>query len=269
MVAAKRLEIQRKLEMMKKSGTIPSNANVTPVPMPSQAATSGFVRPPPPGSGSAPPATSSIVSQEELRRKIMEAKEKVRMQMMNMSKSGSGSSTAGMNGPTGGAASSSTAKGSGLQVQAHPSLVMDETGKWDFKSTTLLIPKSNFATTKANQRLAQQMAKKVEAAQEKKLEKERKEIEASEAEMRDPSKNPYFDPKLAAGSVKARAPRALKFHQKGKFVAIANKMRADAHVEKLKKQIEEAAKKTGMASELDLVSDAAIRVGCLYSFIIF
>ncbi|KXS10910.1 Pre-mRNA-splicing factor 3 [Gonapodya prolifera JEL478] len=75
-------------------------------------------------------------------------------------------------------------------------------------------------------------------------------------------KNPYLDSKPGGGggSAAARKNRQLSFVEPGTFVHQANKMRAQAQLEKLKREIAETVKKTGMDAELELVGEGAIRV---------
>ncbi|KAG4095028.1 pre-mRNA processing factor 3-domain-containing protein [Neocallimastix lanati (nom. inval.)] len=144
-------------------------------------------------------------------------------------------------------------KGLGLKVEAHPSLqhlfekTTSDTGKIPFN----LIPKANFATTKANQRVAQAATKK------KQMKVEKPDIEA----FADPSKNPYYDPNLAVESLapKSRISRHLRFNKQGKYIELANQMRTQARLEKLKQEIADSVKKTGMDVELDLVSDMSVK----------
>jgi len=78
----------------------------------------------------------------------------------------------------------------------------------------------------------------------------------------DPSKNPYFDPNLAVESIapKSRVSRSLRFNQQGKYIEQAKQMRTQARLEKLKQEIADSVKKTGMDVELDLVSDMSVKV---------
>jgi U4/U6 small nuclear ribonucleoprotein PRP3 len=80
-------------------------------------------------------------------------------------------------------------------------------------------------------------------------------------EVHDVTQTAYYDPRMASGAVgpRDRRSRKLKFNAPGKYVAVANQVRAQAQLEKLKKEIAETVKKTGMESEMELVSDQAIR----------
>ncbi|KAJ3076041.1 hypothetical protein HDU98_005990 [Podochytrium sp. JEL0797] len=179
----------------------------------------------------------------------------------------------------------------GLKMDVHP--LFDKSGQVDAASIKAMFAKPNFSTAKANQRVqdkpstaagAAKDAKAEEAARMAKVASERARIKAGglpleekekevekEKEKRlelvepsqdlfDPTKNPYFDPKIAVAMPKHRvAGKRFKFVQQGKFVDMANKMRQTAKLEKLKADIAANAKKSGMAVELDLVSDLCVR----------
>ncbi|XP_028391992.1 U4/U6 small nuclear ribonucleoprotein Prp3-like [Dendronephthya gigantea] len=61
----------------------------------------------------------------------------------------------------------------------------------------------------------------------------------------------FFDARVSA-KPNTRTKRAFKFHEKGKFQQIAQKIRAKAQLEKLQAQIAAAAKKTGISSATKL-----------------
>ncbi|KAJ3217522.1 hypothetical protein HDU67_007773 [Dinochytrium kinnereticum] len=166
----------------------------------------------------------------------------------------------------------------GLKMEVHP--LFELAGKTtDSSEIRTFIPKANFATAKANQRLPDKAAMSAAAAAAAKaLEKVKanKEAEAAQVvevkkelallepppELFDPVKNPYFDPNISAKSSlpKARvAGKGFRFIQKGKFVDQANKLRQQALLEKLKADIAATVKKAGMEVELDLVSDLSVR----------
>ena len=66
----------------------------------------------------------------------------------------------------------------------------------------------------------------------------------------DPSQaitNPYFDPRMGPKAA-ARAPKMMKFHERGKFVELAQKQRAKNKLEELQKKVAETAKKTGIST---------------------
>jgi len=87
----------------------------------------------------------------------------------------------------------------------------------------------------------------------------------------DPSKNPYYDPNLAVESLapKSRISRHLRFNKQGKYIELANQMRTQARLEKLKQEIADSVKKTGMDVELDLVSDMSVKVIFFLFFFFF
>ena len=60
-----------------------------------------------------------------------------------------------------------------------------------------------------------------------------------------------YDERLA-DAPKSRGKRGLKFHDQGNFVALANKQRAKAQLEKLSAEIAAASKKTGISSATKL-----------------
>ncbi|KAI8828713.1 pre-mRNA processing factor 3-domain-containing protein [Chytriomyces cf. hyalinus JEL632] len=175
----------------------------------------------------------------------------------------------------------------GLKMEVHP--LFDKSGAVDVDSIKSMFTKSNFSTTKANQRAAVATTKDAitpaaaaAAAAARVMEKEAiknkdpnipdsepidtkpKTLELIEppSDFFDPMKNPYFDPKIAARASMPKqrmAGKAFKFIQKGKFVDQANKIRQAAVLEKLKADIAANVKKSGMAVELDMVSDLCVR----------
>jgi U4/U6 small nuclear ribonucleoprotein PRP3 len=134
------------------------------------------------------------------------------------------------------------AKG-GLNVQVHPSLLMQHDSKTINKYKPIL-PK--FSSTKANQKLVKE--EKAQLKAEYGFEEKRETI------------NPYLQPVEVKGIVpKPKRQRELKFNEPGKYISMANEMRAQEKVQKLKEEIEERARKAGMDRELELVSNNAIR----------
>uniref|UniRef100_T1J0D7 U4/U6 small nuclear ribonucleoprotein Prp3 n=1 Tax=Strigamia maritima TaxID=126957 RepID=T1J0D7_STRMM len=63
--------------------------------------------------------------------------------------------------------------------------------------------------------------------------------------------NRYFDPRVA-GKLAQRNKRIFKFHDKGKFEQLAQRLRTKAQLEKLQQEISQAAKKTGISSATKL-----------------
>ncbi|KAJ3281153.1 hypothetical protein HDU79_011048 [Rhizoclosmatium sp. JEL0117] len=165
----------------------------------------------------------------------------------------------------------------GLKMDVHP--LFDKSGQVDSDSIKALFVKPNFSTAKANQRVTASSKEAAAAAQRLALaalekEKAAKEAESAEpkeepktlelieppAELFDPLKNPYFDPKIAKTMPKQRvAGKKFRFVQPNKFINQANQMRQEAMLEKLKADIAAKAKSSGLAVELDLVSDLCVR----------
>jgi U4/U6 small nuclear ribonucleoprotein PRP3 len=123
----------------------------------------------------------------------------------------------------------------GLKVQMHPSLMVSNqtfTNKY-----APILPK--FSSIKANQKLVKE--EKIQLKSEKKQEL-----------------NPYLQP-ADTKIVPTKRPRELKFNEPGKFVQLANEIRTQEKLQKLKEEIEETARKAGLERELELVSNNAIR----------
>ena len=68
-----------------------------------------------------------------------------------------------------------------------------------------------------------------------------------EKSSEDSSENLFFDSRVEM-KVPQRTKRTFQFHEKGTFESLANKLRAKAQLEKLQKEIAQAAKKTGISS---------------------
>uniref|UniRef100_A0A8D0G4A5 U4/U6 small nuclear ribonucleoprotein Prp3 n=1 Tax=Sphenodon punctatus TaxID=8508 RepID=A0A8D0G4A5_SPHPU len=67
----------------------------------------------------------------------------------------------------------------------------------------------------------------------------------------DMESNTYFDPRVSTTPAQ-RAKRTFKFHDKGKFEKIAQRLRTKAQLEKLQAEISQAAKKTGIHASTKL-----------------
>jgi len=131
----------------------------------------------------------------------------------------------------------------GLDVGLHPALLADSVDSGTFGRKQAIQPK--FATTMANQRNDSLRQGKPEP---KKL------IEVSRPSAEENAKNPYFDAKLGGGAAtyqKNRSAKALIFNQKGKYIEQANALRRQAHLEKMKKRIVDAARRVGIEEEMD------------------
>lgn len=131
----------------------------------------------------------------------------------------------------------------GLDVGLHPALLADSDVNNRHRKDAIA---PRFATTLANRRADSTTARPAPKAQKKKLE-----ISAPSPDFSDPSKNPYFDPKLGASAPRSRAPKALIFNQKGKYIEQANALRRQAALEAMKKRIAETARKVGIDEDLE------------------
>ncbi|CAG8535778.1 6515_t:CDS:10 [Paraglomus brasilianum] len=225
-IAQKRAEIAAKLATFSKQT---QQKPVAPQTMPSALV--------PPAAPVAPVTSSGI--DPDLQRKIQEAKERIKSTIMKTNPYLSSPSSAAR-----AADDSSKAKG-GLKVEAHPALLLDQSGKLDIKRAAALIPKPNFATIKANQRATPAAFK-----QETK-------VTARAEDLNDITQSEYFDSNIGTIAPKRRLRKRFKFVQKGKFEALGNQMRAQAKLEKLKEEIAQNVKKAGIEAELD--SDKAIK----------
>lgn len=134
----------------------------------------------------------------------------------------------------------------GLDVGLHPALLGDsmETASRRGK----MQPK--FATTMANRRADSGRGGKG---------KKQLDLSAPSIDLVDPSKNPYYDPNIAAKSLQPRRiPKTLHFNQKGKYIEQANALRRQEALEEMKKRIAAAARKVGI--DEDMHADKAFAV---------
>ncbi|MBW0472829.1 hypothetical protein O181_012544 [Austropuccinia psidii MF-1] len=71
--------------------------------------------------------------------------------------------------------------------------------------------------------------------------------------------NPHFDKSLAgpagdpSGMIRNRPTRSLRFNPKGKFIRLAEQVRAEARLEELKRRIAESSRKAGLDGEIEAV----------------
>lgn len=120
-----------------------------------------------------------------------------------------------------------TKQGTGLQVKVHPSLAQFVSQNDESSSRTIL-PKS-FVSTKSN-------------------------IKAiSPVNTGSMINNPYLDTTIKQD----HTIKKMKFHQKGKFISEANKLRKIAQLEELCQKIDEQTRKKGI--DIDIISDAIVR----------
>ncbi|CAG8511816.1 6523_t:CDS:10 [Funneliformis caledonium] len=237
MIAQKKAQLEAMAASLRPSQPRPPSISVNSAVLPSSTSTSITTS----ASNSSQNNFMSSGIDPDLQRKILEAKERVKV---NLAKANpylpSTSSLAKA------ADDSSKAKG-GLKVEAHPALLLDQSGKLDLKRVAALIPKPNFATVKANQRASPAT-----------LKQETKVLSTPSEELNDMSQNPYFDPRAGFVAPQRRGRKKFKFIQRGKYESMGTQMRAQAKLEKLKEEIAQSVKKAGMEAELDS-SDKAIK----------
>ncbi|POW15639.1 hypothetical protein PSTT_02023 [Puccinia striiformis] len=113
-----------------------------------------------------------------------------------------------------------------------------------------MVPK--FATVKAN------VAKPTHHAPKKKDLYQSTQVEVDPVVL-DNRANPHFDKTLAgpigdpSGLVRTRATRSLRFNPKGKYIRLAEQVRAEVRLEELKKRIAESSRKAGLDGEIEAV----------------
>ncbi|CAG8505803.1 4656_t:CDS:2 [Ambispora gerdemannii] len=200
---------------------------------------------PTPPSQNMNPSNLGVSIDPDLQRKIQEAKERVRVTLSKANPYLPSTSSLAKSSDE-----AAKAKG-GLKVEAHPALLLDQSGKIVINKASALIPKPNFATVKANQRAAPAAVKQQEMS---------KVSSTPTEEAGAIVQNPYYDPRAGTGAIvpQRRTRKKLKFVSRGKYEALGNQMRAQVKLEKLKEEIAQNVKKAGMESELDL-SDKAIK----------
>ncbi|PLW34153.1 hypothetical protein PCANC_20071 [Puccinia coronata f. sp. avenae] len=113
-----------------------------------------------------------------------------------------------------------------------------------------MVPK--FATVKAN------VVKPTSHAPKKKDLYQTSQVEADPLAL-DNRTNPHFDKSLAgpigdpSGLVRTRATRSLRFNPKGKYIRLAEQVRAEVRLEELKRRIAESSRKAGLDGEIEAV----------------
>ena len=134
------------------------------------------------------------------------------------------------------------AKPSEKEQTAPTPLILDEMGRTVDSSGHVLQMPSRVPTLKANIR-----AKKREEFQQKLQEKPTPELTSATSV--------YYDTRVKQESA-SRSRRSFKFHEKGRFVQIAQKIRTKSQLQKLQSEIARAAKRTGIqqASKLALIA---------------
>ncbi|XP_054750918.1 U4/U6 small nuclear ribonucleoprotein Prp3-like [Lytechinus pictus] len=116
-------------------------------------------------------------------------------------------------------------------------LILDDQGRTIDKSGRVIILPQHRPTIKANIRA-----------------KRREEFKANQQEKPQDfssDSNQFFDPRVAPAVGRASR-KTFKFHEKGKFEQVAQRIRAKSQLEKLQNEISQAAKKTGITSATKL-----------------
>lgn len=137
----------------------------------------------------------------------------------------------------------------GLDIGLHPALLGDsaDTGT-SRRGKNVMQPK--FATTMANRRADMGKGNKP---------KKQLDLSLPSSDLVDPTKNPYYDPNIAAKSLQPRRiPKSLHFNEKGKYIEQANALRRQEALEEMKKRIAAAARKVGI--DEDMHADKAFAV---------
>ncbi|KAJ3126415.1 U4/U6 small nuclear ribonucleoprotein Prp3 [Nowakowskiella sp. JEL0407] len=201
-----------------------------------------------------PPAPRPMLNlqKDDIQRKIDEAKARVQALERNSKLPIFTNPVVGVMRPIGGLNISTSIPSSSTAIP--PAATSSTPTSRNYRAS--LLPQPIFATVKANQR-AQTATVTIPTSKEVK-QADKKAV----SNFSDPTKNPYFDPYVSSKSSvapKIRTPKTFKFIEPGKYIQLAQQMRATAQLERLKKEIAETVKKAGMDAELELVSDNAIR----------
>lgn len=187
---------------------------------------------------SAQPPPSLLQQQELMNEAIEKAKRaaelqaRIQAQLANKPNlfSSTGLTSAGTNLIKSGLISVSAIK----EDDSHPkALILDQSGRTVDAAGRAIQLTSRMPTLKANIR-----AKKAEKF---KIEKPTEDLNESK----------YFDPRVGIKQAQ-RSKRGFKFHEKGKFQQMAQRIRAKTQLDKLQKEIAAAAKKTGISSATKL-----------------
>ncbi|CCX05474.1 pre-mRNA processing factor 3-domain-containing protein [Pyronema domesticum] len=126
----------------------------------------------------------------------------------------------------------------GLDIGLHPALLGDS---MDSGSSRRGKVQPKFATTMANRRVDTGKGKP----------KKQLDLSLPPVDLVDPTKNPYYDPNIAAKSLQPRRiAKNLHFNEKGKYIEQANALRRQAALEEMKKRIAMAARKVGIDEDM-------------------
>jgi U4/U6 small nuclear ribonucleoprotein PRP3 len=169
----------------------------------------------------------------DLLRRQTELQSRIQSQMMNVGLGGDSVAAALA------AAAQKQAQAQAQQAQSKPTpLILDEQGRTiDAKTGETIQLQQHMPTLKANIR-----AKRREQF---------KAVQDKAPEVISESK--FFDPRVGEKAA-VRTKRGFRFHDEGKFVGLASKLRTKALLEKLQNEIASAAKKTGIASAAKLAT---------------
>ncbi|KAF8537602.1 pre-mRNA processing factor 3-domain-containing protein [Trichophaea hybrida] len=155
-------------------------------------------------------------------------------------------STASATTPTTGRSSSSTSAISFRRDEPDPDEVTKARGGLDIdtgssrRGKNAMQPK--FATTMANRRSDVGKGSKP---------KKQLDLSLPSTDLIDPTKNPYYDPNIAAKNLQPRRiPKSLHFNEKGKYIEQANALRRQEALEEMKKRIAAAARKVGIDEDM-------------------
>ncbi|NXY27295.1 PRPF3 protein, partial [Pomatorhinus ruficollis] len=121
------------------------------------------------------------------------------------------------------------------QTKARP-LILDEQGRTVDASGNEIELTHHVPTLKANIRM---------------LKREQFKQQLKEKPLEDMESSTYFDPRVSITPAQ-RQKRTFKFHEKGKFEKIAQRLRTKAQLEKLQAEISQAARKTGIHTSTKL-----------------
>ncbi|KAF3924574.1 hypothetical protein ABW20_dc0103921 [Dactylellina cionopaga] len=151
----------------------------------------------------------------------------------------------------------------GLDIGIHPALLADSVESSTSVNRGRQAMKPKFATTMANQ--------KTDGPSRHSLPHQQKggRFDTSKSNTDTPTKNPYFDPNITAGTG-GRLSRGFFFNQKGRYIEQANAMRKLVQLEELKARIAAAARRAGIEEDIDtdklfIVSGSSSSMWCSIS----
>ncbi|KAL9095413.1 MAG: hypothetical protein Q9165_002284 [Trypethelium subeluteriae] len=132
----------------------------------------------------------------------------------------------------------STRQRGGLGVGVHPALLGDSGQDAKSKGRQTMAPK--FSTTIGNRRTESPLPTG-------KGKQKKQELDLSGPSLEELRNNPYYDSTLGRqANARPRQTRQLLFNQKGKYIAQANALRRQVHLEEMKKRVAQVARKAGL-----------------------